>query len=82
MNGKGSNRRPSQVSQKQLAENWERTFRHEWAERYGAETPYIEQSGEAYAALMALGRRVTAAYAAAYGRIKATAPQAKRTSRR
>lgn len=26
MNGKGSARRPSQVSQKQVAENWERTF--------------------------------------------------------
>lgn len=27
MNGKGSTRRPSQVSAKQLATNWERTFR-------------------------------------------------------
>lgn len=26
MNGKGSDRRPSQVSAKQLAKNWERTF--------------------------------------------------------
>ncbi len=26
MNGKGSTRRPSQVSAKQLADNWERTF--------------------------------------------------------
>lgn len=44
MNGKGSSRRPSQVSAKQVAENWERTFGDEWARHYRRQ-PYIETSG-------------------------------------